>query len=124
MSEVNSLFERLGGAEKLRVIVNDIVNAHTNNPLVQSRFAKLSESEMEASKQHAFEFLAMGTGGPFEYSGRDIRTVHTGMNVSEQEFIAVVDDILMVLRSHGVGEHEQQEVLYALYGLKSEVVRI
>jgi hemoglobin len=49
---------------------------------------------MEASKQHAFEFFAAGTGGPFEYTGKDLRTTHSGMNISEQEFLAVVDDVV------------------------------
>ncbi len=124
MKEESSLFERLGGAEKLRVIVNEIVDAHVSNPLIGSRFVKLSEGEMRASREHAFEFLAMGAGGPVEYSGRDMRTTHAGMNISEQEFLAVIDDVMKVLGSHEVGPREQQEVLYALYGLKGEIVRL
>jgi hemoglobin len=119
-----SLFERLGGATRLRVIVNEIVEAHCNNPLIAPRFQKLSAEEMEASKQHAFEFFAAGTGGPIEYTGRDMRTTHGGMNISEQEFMAVIDDVLGVLNGQGLGEREQQEVLFALYGLKGDVVRL
>jgi hemoglobin len=120
----STLFERLGGEAALRGIVEEIVDAHAKNPIIAPRFSKLSEDEMRLSKQHAFEFLAAGTGGAFEYTGRDMRTVHGGMNISEQEFLAVVDDIVMVLRAHGTGDREQQEVLYALYGLKGDIIRI
>jgi hemoglobin len=124
MTQQLTLFERLGGADNLRTIVNDIVDAHLINPLIGTRFSKLSSSEMEASKQHAFEFFAAGTGGPFEYTGKDLRTTHSGMNISEQEFLAVVDDVVSVLTTHGVGPQEQQEVLYALYSLKGDVIRL
>ena len=119
-----TLFERLGGEEKLRLVVDAIVEEHRKNPIIAPRFQKLTEQEMEASKQHAFEFFAFGTGGPVEYTGRDMRTTHSGMNISEQEFVAVMDDVLRVLKAHGIGQPEQQEVLFALYGLKAEVIRL
>ena len=46
------------------------------------------------------------------------------MNVNEQEFLAATDDVLAVLRSHGVGEREQQEVLAAFFAMKGEVLRL
>jgi hemoglobin len=122
MVEQATLFERLGGAEKIRAIVDDMIDAHLKNPIVQVRFANVKD--METARRHAFEFFAAGTGGPFTYTGRDLRSAHTGMNVSEQEYIAVVDDVLSTLQRHGVGEREQQEVLHTLYGLKGEIIRI
>jgi hypothetical protein len=44
------------------------------------------------------------------------------MNVNEQEFVAATDDVLAVLRQHGIGEREQQEVLAAFFALKDEVL--
>jgi hemoglobin len=44
------------------------------------------------------------------------------MNVNERELIAAVDDVLLVLRNHGIGEQEQREVLAILYSLKDEVM--
>ena len=43
--------------------------------------------------QLVFEFLCSATGGPQEYTGRDTLTTHKGMNISEQEFMAVLDDL-------------------------------
>ena len=122
--EQETLFERLGGESRLRTIVDDIVEEHRKNPIVAPRFQKLSSEELAASKQHAFEFFSAGTGGPFEYTGRDMRTTHGGMNINEQEYMAVIDDILRVLTNHAVGEREQQEVLYALYGVKGEILHV
>ena len=45
------------------------------------------------------------------------------MNVSEAEFVGVIDDILAALKKHDVGELEQAELLAIAYGMKDEIVR-
>jgi len=117
-----SLFDRLGGFEGIRTIVDDILRAHESNPVVKTRFENIKDKEIV--RQHAFEFFAAGSGGHLAYTGRDMRTTHKGMNVSEQEFLAVVDDIMGVLDDHGIGQQEKQEVLSILFGLKGEIIRI
>ena len=116
-----TLYERLGGPGKIVAIASDLVDAHIVNPLIGQRFQKIDE---EVAKRHAFEFFCMGSGGPESYTGRDLHEVHTGMNASEQEFLAAVDDLMMVLDRHGIGEREKQEVLYIFYSLKGDVIRI
>ena len=116
-----TLYERIGGAESLRRIASDLVDAHSVNPIIAPRFRAIDK---EVSKQHAFEFFCMGSGGPEPYTGRDLREVHTGMNISEQEYLASVDDLMLVLQQNGVGEREQQEVLFIFFSLKGQVLRI
>ena len=116
-----TLYERIGGADVLRRVASDLVDAHTVNPIIAPRFRAIDQA---VAKQHAFEFFCMGSGGAEPYTGRDLREVHTGMNLSEQEYLAAVDDLMMVLTKNGVGEREQQEVLFIFYSLKGEVLRI
>jgi len=116
-----TLYERIGGAETLRRIASDLIDAHLVNPIIATRFQAI---EPEIAKQHAFEFFCMGSGGTESYTGRDIREVHTGMNISEQEFLEAVDDLVGVMSKNGVGEREQQEVLFIFFSLKGQVIRI
>jgi hemoglobin len=53
-----------------------------------------------------------------------MRTAHAGMNISEQEFVAALDDILAALDKNGVGPGERQELLSVLYSMKADVVRV
>lgn len=119
-----TLYQRLGGRPRLETIVNDIVANHLANPVVAPRFANLGDERIEKLKAHALDFFCMGCGGPEPYAGRDMRSTHMGMNINEQEFIAVLDDILAALDKNGVGPQERQEVLATLYALKSDVVRL
>lgn len=116
-----TLYERLGGESNIRAIAADIYDNHSNNPVVQARFAKSDRSKMIAL---AAEFICMGTGGPQKYKGKDMRAAHQGMNISEQEYLAVVDDIMAALDKHQVGAGEKQEVLSIAYALKGEIIRV
>ena len=116
-----SLYERLGGGEQLRGAIAEIVDAHLANSLIHTRFEPFDPATM---KEMAFRFFAQATGGPEEYAGRGLRATHRGMNVSEQEFVAATDDVLGVLRKHGVPEREQQEVLAAFWAMKDDVLRL
>lgn len=117
-----SLYERLGELDGIKAIVDDAVDAHLASPIVGPRFAVIED--IEHAKQVAAEFFASGAGGPLQYTGRDMLTTHKGMNISEQEFIAVVDDILHALEKNGVDADTRNEVLVILYSLKGEIVRV
>jgi len=109
----NSLYENLGGAEKIKIMVDDIVDAHLENSIIGPRFRPYLERPeyVDQVKQHMCDLLGMGSGGPEQYSGRDMETTHEGMNISEEEFVAALDDILMVLQNHGIDDKDQNEVL-------------
>lgn len=117
-----SLYDRLGGAEGIARIVDDIIAAHLSNPLIQTRFQSIQD--LEHARQMAREFFAAGSGGREKYTGRDMRTAHRGMNISEQEYLAATDDIMSVLGKHGIDEVTQKDVLAILYSLKGEIIRV
>lgn len=116
-----SLYERLGSEEKIRTIAGDIFDNHTQNDLVKARYV---DSDRAAVVQLVTEFICMGTGGPQAYTGRNMLDTHRGMNISEQEYLAVIDDIMAALAKNEVGEREQQEVLMICYSLKGEILRV
>ncbi len=116
-----SLYERLGGRSGIAAIVEDIWKNHTSNPLVKQRYA---DSDGEDVKRLVREFFGAGIGGPETYTGRDMLTAHRGMNISDQEFIAVIDDVLDAMDKNNAGQKEKDEVLCILYSMKGEIVHV
>jgi hemoglobin len=116
-----TLYERLGGREGIHAIVTDVVEFHQRNPVIAPRFRA---SDTEKLRQLAHEFFCAGAGGPEKYSGRDLREAHAGMNISEQEYLAAMDDIVQAMRKHGIEADAQSEVVGILYSLKGEVIRV
>lgn len=116
-----TLYERLGGRDGIAAIVNDSIDLHLVNPALAPRFRNKDVAKL---KRLGHEFFCAGAGGPEAYSGRAMREAHSGMNISEQEFMATVDDIVVAMQKHGVSAAEQNEVVGILYSLKNDILRI
>jgi hemoglobin len=116
-----SLFERLGAVKGIKAIASDLVDNHMTNPTIATRFAK---SDLGALKKLAADFMIAGTGGENNYKGMDMLTAHKGMNISALEFMAVLDDALAAMDKHSVGQREQEEVLFILYSMRSQIVLV
>ena len=117
------LFDRLGGRDAVAAVVNKTMDNHYANPLIRTRFESARQTR-DVLTTHAVEFFCTGLSGVPSYEGRALSEAHQGMNVSEQEFLSAVDDILDAMISVGIGEPERGEVLAMLYGMKAEIIRL
>jgi hemoglobin len=77
---------------------------------------------LDAAKQHLCDFFAAGSGGPEQYSGRSMPETHRGMNISAEEYLAAIDDILSTLEKHGIDANTRKDVLAIAYSLKDEII--
>lgn len=120
-----TLYERLGGINGITKLVDDVVDLHMLNPVIAPRFTPYAEDldKLAVIKNHTVNFFCMGSGGPQTYEGRDMPTTHKGMNISEQEYLAVIDDIMQALEKNDRGEEEKKDVLAILYSLKEGIIR-
>ncbi len=117
-----SLYQRLGGSEGINRIASDALDNHLINPRIKSRYEHLDH--LEAVRKGAADFFIQATGGPKVYEGKNMLETHQGMNIDEAEFMAVVDDILDALDQNNIAQPEQEEVLFALYSLRREIVHV
>ena len=124
--QAQSLFERLGGSSGIAALVDDIVAAHMDNPIISARFRPYLDTpeKLAITKGHLCTFLEAGSGGQKQYLGRTMRDTHRGMNISAAEYVATLDDILSVLRRHSIDEQTQKDVLAIAYSLKDEIVHV
>lgn len=121
-----SLFERLGGSSGIAALVDEIVALHMDNPLIRARFRPYLETpdKLNLTKKHLCAFLEAGSGGSAQYTGRSMQAAHRGMNISEAEFLAALDDILAGLKKRRVDEQTQKDVLAIAYSLKGEILHV
>jgi len=117
----NTLYERLGGEKGIKAIARDTVENHLKNPVIKVRF---QDSDPEELISLAAEFFCMGSGGPQKYTGKNMREAHRSMNISEAEFLTVVDDIMSALDNNKVEAGAKNEVLGILYSLKDDVIKV
>ena len=117
-----TLYQRLGGEERIKPLIVDVVDNHYRNPLIRVRFEAIKDRA--TAERHAVEFFCMGSGGPQTYTGKDLVSAHKHMNISEQELIALIDDFVAAMTKHGYADTEKNEVVAILYSLKGDVLRL
>lgn len=122
LAETVPLYERLGRVDGITRIVHDVMQAHLANPLIAPRFQ--GAKDLKHTEKLAVEFFCAGCGGPECYTGRDLRLAHQGMNISEQEYMAAMDDILHALGKNDVDPGTRGEVSAILYSLKDNIIRV
>lgn len=121
---ITLLYDRLGGTTGITQIVNDVVEEHMKNPAINARFIPFKDQpeHLENIKKHTIEFFSAGSGGPAIYSGKDMVTAHTGMNVNRAEYMHVMEDIFRVLEKHNIDEDSKKDVLAILWSLKGMII--
>ncbi len=114
-----SLYERLGGLPAITAVVDDFIGRLKKDPVVKDRFEALNVPRF---REKLIEQVGEVSGGPQRYTGIDMLTLHTGMDITEEEFNAVVGDLTASLNAFQVPEREQRETLAAIGQLKDQIV--
>src|SRR5229473_1932198 len=114
-----SLYDRLGGQGALVAVVDDFVGNVAADSRINKFFAK---TDIPRLKRLLVEQICAGTGGPCTYTGRDMKSTHAGMGIKDEQFNALVEDLVKSLDKFQVAEPDKNELLGVLGGLKSEVV--
>src|SRR5713226_532704 len=117
-----TLYQRLGGREAIKGVVDDFVANLAADPRVNSRFKGLDAGKVAKIQTDLADQICDATGGPCAYLGRDMKTVHKGMGITEAEWNATVEDLVKSLDKFKVKPKEQQELLSALGAMKKEIV--
>lgn len=119
-----SLYDRLGGADGISLIVDDIIKGDIENPVTAAHFAhlKTDQEQLEYLKQNVRDFLGAGTGGPEKYTGKDVPSAHKGMQITATEFLSTIDNIMSVLSQHNIDDQTKKDMLYILYSFKDQII--
>lgn len=98
MSDV-SLYEQIGGESA----VDAAVDLFYRKVLADSRISSFFDAvDMDAQRAKQKAFLTFAFGGPHQYSGKDLRSAHARMNLSEEHFQAVMENLGATLKELGV----------------------
>lgn len=121
-TQQRSLYQRLGGYDALAAVTDDFITHLATDPEMGRFFTGLSNDSKIRVRQHVIDFLCVATGGPCKYTGRDMKTAHTGLNISDAEWNKSVRYLVGTLDKFKVPEKEKSEVLGAISGLKGDIV--
>ena len=124
MAKQKSLYSRLGGKKAITAVVDQFVTNVANDARINKFFADTVKDpkRVEKLKMNLVDQICQASGGPCKYKGKDMKTAHKGMGISDADFNALVEDLVAALNQFKVGETEKNELLGALGGMKSDIV--
>jgi len=122
MSEQVSLYQRLGGYDAISAVVNELLTRLMADKLLGRFWQNRGDDGIEREKQLLIDFLCASAGGPMLYIGRDNKTSHKGMGISEQDWRIFSDHLNATLEYFHVPEIEMSEVIAFINSTKSEIV--
>ena len=117
-----SLYKRLGGREGIAIVVGDFVGNMAADPRVNARFKDMKPPDVEKLKTNLSDQVCDATGGPCTYLGRDMKTVHKGMNITDAEWNATVENLVKALDKRNVAKNDQNELIGLLAPMKKDIV--
>ena len=117
-----SLYQRLGGYDAIAAVSDDFIDRLGKGKRLGRFVVGLSEDSKKKLRQHLVDFLCNATVGPCLYLGRDMKTVHKGLGIDEDDWKEGVDALVATLEKFKVPEKEKNEVLAAVSSLKGDIV--
>ncbi|HVT57138.1 MAG TPA: group 1 truncated hemoglobin [Thermoanaerobaculia bacterium] len=116
-----SLYKRLGGYDAIAAVTDDFIGRLAGDPQFVRFFSGLSKDSLGKLRQHVVEQICNFAGGPCVYIGRDMKTSHAGLGITEAEWNASVKHFVASLDKFKVGEKEKGELLAAVSSLKKDI---
>lgn len=120
-----TLWEKLGGEKNVRKVVDDFVAAAATDPKVnftRDGKYKLDADAVKALKQRLVEMISAHSGGPFKYSGKAMKPVHEGMQITNEEFDATVGHLVKALKDNGAKAEDIETLGKVVESTRKDIV--
>ena len=117
----SSLYQRLGGYDVIAGFVDATYQMLRNDPKF-SRFATRSIDSQKRARQLLVDQICQLAGGPCVYIGRDMKTSHAGLRITEDEWETSLEYTRQALKNYSVGNKESDEVIAIFQQYKADIV--
>lgn len=114
-----TLYQRLGGVDAIRAVVNDFHARIMADARINAFFRGLDDEDLKAKLT---DQICQATGGPCHYTGRSMKEAHAQLQIAAADFDALVSDLAASLDHFNVGTAEKTELLTILGGLRGQIV--
>ncbi len=119
------MYDRLGGVYNIATVVDDFlerlfVNETLNaNPAIREARDRVPKAGL---KFRVTALVCQATGGPQNYTGRSMKESHQHLNITEEEWQAMLADFKESLDKFQVPENEQTELFAIVESTKGDIV--
>ncbi len=117
-----SLYERLGGYDAIAAVTQDLMIRIKADSQLGRFYQYRGEDGIQREEQLLVDFLCSSAGGPMYYTGRDMKTLHVGMKLSESDWSALLGHLNATLETFQVPQAERDDVVAFIQSTKKDIV--
>ena len=117
-----TLYERLGGYDAISAVTKDLMIRVKADPQLGRFYQYRGEDGIQREEQLLVDFLCSSAGGPMYYTGRDMKTLHIGMRISESDWSALLGHLNATLEAFQVPQAERDDVVAFVQSTKQDIV--
>ncbi len=117
-----SLYQRLGGYDAIAAVIDEFIKRMGTDPKMARFLGGLSQDSAGRLRQHIVDQVCAAAGGPCVYTGRDMKTSHKGMGISEDDWNAAAGHLVASLDKFNVPEKEKNDLLAIVSSVKGDIV--
>lgn len=120
----DSLYKSLGGKDAITAVVDDFVGRVAGDDRINHFFkdAAADPERLAKFKTNLVNQICEAAGGPCKYTGKDMKSAHAGMGITEADFNALVEDLVATLDKFKVKEGDKKALLGVLGPMKGDIV--
>jgi hemoglobin len=117
-----TLYERLGGYDAISAVVNDLLPRLMSDSRLGRFWENRGEDGINREEQLLIDFLCSSAGGPLLYTGRDNKTSHKGMGISEGDWEKFIGHLSATLDKFQLPQQERSDVIGFIESTKADIV--
>ena len=117
-----SLYDRLGGYDPVAAVVDDFIGRLVADKRFSKFFVGHSTDSLKKIRQHIVDQFCAAAGGPCLYTGRDMKTTHAGLGITEDDWNAAAAHLVESLDKFKVPKTEKDELLAFVTTLNKDIV--
>ena len=121
-STKETLYQRLGGYDVIAAVIDEFLSRFRSDPRLARFGGGRSLDSRQRTRQLIVDQICSLSGGPSVYIGRDMKTAHAGLGISETEWQANLRHAAGALEEYGVAPREREEFLAIFQRYKDEIV--
>jgi hemoglobin len=117
-----TLYKRLGGAPGIAAFTDDFLDRTMTDPVLVPFFKGLTDDDDKRIHQHLRELLCAVTGGGCTYTGKDMKTAHAQMEISNDVWNQFTGHFNETVARFHIADPERNELVNIVASVKKDIV--
>lgn len=114
----NSLYLQLGERAGIADVVEDLLYFIVDDTRISHQFKGINVAQFH---RHLTDQLCELSGGPCQYSGREMRESHAAMGITDTQFNALAENLILAMEQNDVPTAAQNRLIKKLLPMYPDI---